>query len=235
MTTLIDGRSLVKVYGAQAGARVRALDDVTVGIREGEFVGIAGPSGSGKSTLLNVLGCLDRPSSGQYWLAGREVAALPDQELSRVRAGELGFVFQSFNLLPRLDVLENIAVPLTYQGVAPRERKRRARELAERLGLGERLHHRPAELSGGQAQRVGIARALVAGPRVVFADEPTGNLDSKTAEDILRLLVELHHGGLTIVMVSHDDHIVRKADRVLHMIDGKIASDRIAGDSGTGT
>jgi len=224
MAVLIDARSLVKVYGAVAGARVRALDDVSVTVQEGEFVGIAGPSGSGKATLLHILGCLDRPTSGSYVLAGHDVATLPDRPLSRVRASTVGFIFQSFNLLPRLSVVENIALPLAYQGIGSRERKRRATQLAERLGLGDRLSHRPTQLSGGQAQRVAIARALAPSPRAVFADEPTGNLDSKTAAEILALLLELHEGGLTIVLVSHDEHVAQATERVLHMIDGRLAA-----------
>ncbi len=229
MAELIDARSLSKVYGARGGASVHALDDVSLTVQEGEFVGIAGPSGSGKSTLLHILGCLDHPSDGSYWLAGREVATLGDRELSRIRASIVGFVFQSFNLLHRLSVVENIALPLAYQGVHRRERQRRARELAERVGLGHRLSHRPGELSGGEAQRTGIARALVVSPRVVFADEPTGNLDSKTAEDVLDLLAELHREGLTIVIVSHEQSIVSRCERVLHIIDGKVASNPTPG------
>jgi putative ABC transport system ATP-binding protein len=225
MANLIEARALTKVYGAQASAGVRALDGVSLTIEDGEFVGIAGPSGSGKSTLLHILGCLDRPTEGSYWLAGQEVATLGDRELSRIRASMVGFVFQSFNLLQRLSVVENIALPLAYRGVERRERQRRAKDLAERVGLGHRLSHRPAELSGGEAQRVGIARALVASPQVVFADEPTGNLDSKTAQEVLELVVGLHEEGLTVVMVSHDPRIVGRCGRVMHMIDGKMASD----------
>jgi len=225
MAKLIEARALTKVYGPQASAGVRALDGVSLTIDEGEFVGIAGPSGSGKSTLLHILGCLDHPSEGSYWLSGQEVASLGDRELSRIRASMVGFVFQSFNLLQRLSVVENIALPLAYRGVERRERQRRAKDLAERVGLGHRLSHRPAELSGGEAQRVGVARALVVSPRVVFADEPTGNLDSKTAEEVLELLVGLHEEGMTVVMVSHDHRIVGRCGRVLHIIDGKMASD----------
>jgi putative ABC transport system ATP-binding protein len=225
MANIIEAENLTKVYGPETAAPVRALDEVSLSVREGGFTGIVGPSGSGKSTLLNVLGCLDRPSEGRYWLGGREVDKLGDRALSRVRASMLGFVFQSFNLLPRLSVVENVALPLTYQRMPRRERAERARELARRVGLGDRLSHRPAELSGGQAQRVGIARALVVEPRVIFADEPTGNLDSKTAQEILALLVGLHRDGLTIIMVTHDEHIAGAADRILHMIDGKIARD----------
>ncbi len=229
MTVLIDAQSLVKVYGAQTGVSVHALAGVDIQVQEGEFVGIAGPSGSGKSTLLNVLGCLDRPTSGRYLLDGLDVAVLSDRELSRIRSSTVGFVFQSFNLLPRLSVLENIGLPLAYAGVARRERRRRAEELADRLGLADRASHRPSELSGGQAQRVGIARALASSPRAVFADEPTGNVDSKTAEGILELLVELHRDGMTIVLVSHDERIVSAADRAVHIIDGQVATDGTPG------
>ncbi len=225
MASIIEAEHLSKVYGPETAAPVRALDDVSLAVSEGGFTSIVGPSGSGKSTLLNVLGCLDRPTDGRYWLGGQEVDRMGDRQLSRVRSTMLGFVFQSFNLLPRLNVLENVALPLTYQGVPRRERDARARNLAQRVGLGDRLSHRPAELSGGQAQRVGIARALVVEPRIIFADEPTGNLDSKTAREILALLVELHRDGLTILMVTHDERIASAADRVLHMADGKIARD----------
>ncbi|MGD2174672.1 MAG: ABC transporter ATP-binding protein [Candidatus Brocadiaceae bacterium] len=228
MAPLIRAERLTKVYGAETVAPVTALDDVSLQIEERSFTGIVGPSGSGKSTLLNLLGCLDKPSSGQYWFDGREVDRLPDDELSRLRASAMGFVFQSFNLLPRLSVVENVALPLTYQGVARGERTSRAEEMADRLGLGDRRHHRPSELSGGQAQRVGIARALVTSPRVVFADEPTGNLDSKTAEEILSVLAGLHSDGLTVVMVTHDEQIVQASDRILHIIDGKLARDTAA-------
>ncbi len=222
---LIRTEGLVKVYGAREGAQVRALDGIDLSVARGEFVGIVGPSGSGKSTLLQILGCLDRQSEGSYSLAGRDVASLSDRELSRLRSREIGFVFQSFNLLPRLNVLENIALPLAYQGVPRAERARRARELAERVGIGERVRHRPAELSGGQAQRVGLARALAASPRIVFADEPTGNLDTKTAEEILRVLIELHGEGLTIALVTHDHNIARHTDRIVHLVDGRVVRD----------
>ncbi len=225
MDKLIETQGLTKVYGAREDSRVRALDGIDLTVARGEFVGIVGPSGSGKSTLLQILGCLDRQSEGSYALAGREVSTLSDRELSRLRSREIGFVFQSFNLLPRLNVLENIALPLTYQGVPPAERARRAGELAERLGIGDRLKHRPSELSGGQAQRVGMARALAAQPRIIFADEPTGNLDTKTAEEILQMLIELHKEGMTIALVTHDHNIARHTDRVVHLVDGRIVRD----------
>ncbi|NLW50707.1 MAG: ABC transporter ATP-binding protein [Candidatus Brocadiaceae bacterium] len=231
MGSLIEVEGLSKVYGVRGGVQVRAVDDVSLKIDEGEFVGIAGPSGSGKSTLLHIMGCLDRPSGGVYRLDGRDVAALEDRELSRVRSSVVGFVFQSFNLLQRLDVVENIALPLAYQGVARAQRRRRAAEMAERVGLGDRLTHRPAELSGGQAQRAGIARALVGEPRVLFADEPTGNLDSHTAHEVLDLLIDLHREGITIAMVSHDHSIVSRCRRVLHIVDGRIHSDTFTAES----
>jgi len=225
MDRLIHTQGLAKVYGAREGARVRALDGIDLSVARGEFLGIVGPSGSGKSTLLQILGCLDRQSEGSYELAGREVSTLNDRELSRLRSREIGFVFQSFNLLPRLNVLENIALPLAYQGVPRTERARRASELAERVGIGDRLRHRPAELSGGQAQRVGLARALAPRPRIIFADEPTGNLDTKTAEEILEMLIALHREGMTIALVTHDHDLVKRVDRVIHLVDGRIVSD----------
>jgi len=225
MPRLIDTRSLYKVYGVDTSAPVHALDGVSITVDEGEFVGVAGPSGSGKSTLLHILGCLDKPTRGTYSLAGRDVTALSDMELSRIRRSTVGFVFQSFNLLGRLSVLENIALPLAYQGVARRRRLDRARRIGERVGLSDRLSHRPSQLSGGEAQRVGLARALVGSPRVVFADEPTGSLDTKTAEEILGLLFELHKEGLTVVLVSHDERIVARTDRIIHIIDGKVVND----------
>ena len=231
MPSLIDARGLSKVYGSRGGVQVRAVDNVSLAVEDGEFVGIAGPSGSGKSTLLHILGCLDRPTEGSYWLAGRDVAALGDRELSRVRASTVGFVFQSFNLLQRLDVVENIALPLAYQGVPRHQRRRRAAEMAKRVGLGHRLAHRPSELSGGEAQRTGIARALVVEPKVLFADEPTGNLDSHTAHEVLDLLVGLHGEGITIALVSHDHSIVTHCERVLHIVDGRIDSDILSDES----
>jgi putative ABC transport system ATP-binding protein len=185
-------------------------------------VAIMGPSGSGKSTLLNVLGCLDRPTGGTYRLGGRDVSSLPDDELSAVRSRRLGFVFQNYNLIAQLDVLENIEVPLFYAGVRESEARERSLALAERMGLKDRIDHRPSELSGGQQQRVAIARSLANDPVVLLADEPTGNLDSRTGEEILGLLDDLHAQGRTLIVVTHDEHVASRADRVIRMRDGRV-------------
>ncbi len=204
---------------------VHALRGVTLEIREGEFVAIMGPSGSGKSTLLNVLGCLDRPTTGSYFLGEDDVAQMPDAVLSRTRNRRLGFIFQSFNLIQTLTVLENIEVPLFYAGAPARESRARSKMLAEKVGLGERMGHRPMQLSGGQQQRVAIARALAGDPYVVLADEPTGNLDSRTGAEIMGFLEELNGQGRTIVMVTHEDEIAAHAKRVVLVRDGRIVSD----------
>jgi len=201
---------------------VHALDGVNLTILEGEYVAIMGPSGSGKSTLLNVLGCLDRPTGGTYRLGGRDVSSLPDDELSAVRSRRLGFVFQNYNLIAQLDVLENIEVPLFYAGVRESEARERSLALAERMGLKDRIDHRPSELSGGQQQRVAIARSLANDPVVLLADEPTGNLDSRTGEEILGLLDDLHAQGRTLIVVTHDEHVASRADRVIRMRDGRV-------------
>ncbi|MCE9593381.1 MAG: ABC transporter ATP-binding protein [Planctomycetes bacterium] len=203
-------------------ANVRALDDFSFAFRRGEFWAVMGSSGSGKSTLLNVLGCLDRPSSGQYRVRGTPTSDLDDDELSDLRSRELGFVFQSYNLIPQLDVLENILVPLFYQDDPPADGEARARRLAERVGLADRLHHRPTELSGGQQQRVAIARALVNDPALILADEATGNLDTQTSLEILKLFDELHAEGKTIVLVTHEPDIAARAERVLRLRDGRL-------------
>lgn len=202
-----------------------ALAGINVSIPAGEYAAIMGPSGCGKSTLLNILGCLDRPSSGSYFLGGEDVSTFDDDQLSEKRGAQLGFVFQSYNLIQQLTVVENIEVPLYYQGVPEEESRARAIALAQRVGLGHRLGHKPYELSGGQQQRVGIARALVNDPLVILADEPTGNLDSSSGRDILQLLDELHAQGKTIIMVTHDPDIGRRATRVVRLRDGKIESD----------
>ncbi len=201
---------------------VKALDGVDLTIRQGEYWAIMGPSGSGKSTLLNLLGCLDRPSAGEYWLGGKNVAQLSDDELSETRGKDLGFVFQSFHLIPQLTILENVEVPLFYQGVPIQESRERARALLEKVGLGDRLDHRSTELSGGQQQRVAVARALVNDPLVLLADEPTGNLDSKTSEEILALFEELHQQGRTLILVTHDPSIADHATSVLRVKDGLV-------------
>jgi len=204
---------------------VRALDGVTLSIDGGEFVAIMGPSGSGKSTLMNVLGCLDRPTDGRYFLAGREVSRLSKAELADVRNRVLGFVFQSFNLLPRTSALENVELPLMYQGLRGRERRRRAVEALESVGLGDRIEHNPNQLSGGQQQRVAIARALVTKPRLVLADEPTGNLDSRTSLDVMAILQELGGQGITVVLVTHEPDVAQFATRVVVVKDGRVRTD----------
>ena len=204
---------------------IRALQGVDVTICRGEYVAIMGPSGSGKSTLMNIIGCLDRPDSGEYWLNRTPVAALHDAELAALRNREIGFVFQTFNLLARADALHNVELPMIYAGISRRERSDRARLALEQVGLGDRLRHRPSELSGGQRQRVAVARALVTRPSLLLADEPTGNLDSATAADILALFDDLHAKGNTIVLVTHDASIAEHAHRAIRLRDGKIASD----------
>ena len=204
--------------------QVAALVDATFAVERGEFVAILGPSGSGKSTLLNIIGCLDRPTAGQYLLTGTSVAELDDDDLARLRSRTIGFVFQSYNLLPRTSALENVATPLLYQGVGRRERHERAVAALERLGLGDRLTHEPSELSGGQQQRVALARALVTDPAVILADEPTGNLDSASGAEVIALLRELHRAGRTLVLVTHDPDVADHADRLVHVRDGRVAA-----------
>ncbi|MFP4352841.1 MAG: ABC transporter ATP-binding protein [Puniceicoccaceae bacterium] len=221
---IIGLRNLRKVY-AMGDSRVHALAGVDALFRRGEFWAIMGSSGSGKSTLLNLLGCLDRPTEGSYELEGRDVSRLSDNALSNIRLRRIGFVFQSFNLIAQMTVRENIELPLFYQGWEPDKSRTRAAELAGRVGLGERLAHRPAELSGGQQQRVAVARALANDPAILLADEPTGNLDSSTGRQIMDLLGELHRSGVTIIMVTHEEDIAAHASHRMHMRDGRI--DRI--------
>jgi putative ABC transport system ATP-binding protein len=215
----------VERHYAMSGQTVRALAGVDLAIDAGEFAAITGPSGSGKSSLLNVLGCLDRPNAGRYLLADQDVALLDDDEASTIRNRKIGFVFQSFHLLPRLTVLENVLLPRRFLREAIDGLEERARMLLTRVGLGERLDHRPNELSGGQMQRAAIARALILQPALLLADEPTGNLDSKSAADVLTLLEELHRGGQTIVLVTHDNDVAARASRRIHLRDGKVCSD----------
>ena len=219
---VISIRGLQKVYHLGGEADVYALAGVDLDVMPGEHVAIMGSSGSGKSTLLNLLGCLDRPTGGSYHLGGEDVSLLDDDALSHVRGQRLGFIFQSYNLIPQLTVLENIEVPLFYQGRDNSAAVARCKELALLVGLDGRLNHRPKQLSGGQQQRVAIARALVNDPLLILADEPTGNLDSSTEEDVLALIDELNDQGRTIVMVTHDEHVAARADRIIHMKDGKI-------------
>lgn len=201
---------------------LKVLRNIALTINEGEYVAIMGPSGSGKSTLLNMIGCLDRPSSGDYWLGGLNVSLLEDDELSLIRGARIGFIFQSFNLINQLNVLENIEVPMYYQGCSEYESAERAKDLATMVGLGERFEHRPSELSGGQQQRVAIARALANDPLIILADEPTGNLDSESGSDILKILTDLHKQGKTLIVVTHDDNIAASAERIVEIFDGKI-------------
>jgi putative ABC transport system ATP-binding protein len=203
---------------------INALADVSIAVAEGEFLAIVGPSGSGKSTMMNILGCLDRPTSGEYVLAGTPVAQLDDDALARVRSRTIGFVFQSYNLLPRTSALDNVMTPLLYQNISRRDRTGRARTALERLGLGDRLDHEPSELSGGQQQRVAIARALVTNPALLLADEPTGNLDSASGHDVMGLLRELNASGRTIVLITHDPDVAAEASRQVHLLDGRIAA-----------
>ena len=221
---VIRTESLAKVY--EMGAeQVHALRGIDLEIRKGEYVAIMGPSGSGKSTLMNLIGCLDSPSSGRYWLAGRLVSELDDDELAHIRNKEIGFVFQTFNLLPRATALHNVELPLIYNGTPSEERIEKAKLALQRVDLTPRMNHKPNELSGGQRQRVAIARALVNDPSIVLADEPTGNLDSKTGEEIMNLFANLHSQGNTIILVTHEMDIAQHAHRVIYIRDGQIASD----------
>ena len=204
---------------------VRALDGVSLSIRRNEYVAIMGPSGSGKSTLMNILGCLDTPESGRYTLCGEDVGHLGDDALAAVRNGRIGFVFQSFALMPRMNALENVALPLLYAGVPRQQRLQRAREALEQVGLGDRMDHDPSELSGGQRQRVALARALVTNPSIILADEPTGNLDSATSEEIMSLFDKVNAAGNTVILVTHSEQIASHARRVICIRDGKIESD----------
>lgn len=201
---------------------LKVLRDVELTINNGDYVAIMGPSGSGKSTLLNMIGCLDRPTSGDYWLGGQNVSLLDDDQLSLIRGARIGFIFQSFNLINQLNVVENIEVPMYYQGYSENESAERAMELATMVGLADRLDHRPSELSGGQQQRVAIARALANDPLIILADEPTGNLDSESGAEILKILVDLHSQGKTLIVVTHDEGISENAGRVVEIFDGRI-------------
>ncbi len=201
---------------------VKALRGISLNIRRNEFVALMGPSGSGKSTLMNILGCLDTPTSGQYYLNGKDVSRLNDAALAEIRNKEIGFIFQTFNLLPKQSALENVMLPLIYAGVPKPERMRKAKEMLARVGLSDRMEHRPNELSGGQRQRVAFARALINSPAIILADEPTGNLDSETSKEIMQLLVDIHRAGNTIVLVTHEHDIAAYAQRTIRLMDGRL-------------
>lgn len=224
MAVVLTIRDLTKVYRL-GKVEVPALRGVTFSISKGEYVAIMGPSGSGKSTLMHILGCLLTPTSGEYQLEGVDVTALSEDERARLRRERIGFVFQRFNLLPRLDLLENVALPLLYAGVSARDRRKRAQALLERVGLGHRIHHTPTEISGGEAQRVAIARALINNPALILADEPTGNLDTQTGNQILNLFDALHGEGRTVVVVTHEREVAHRAQRILHIRDGRMVQD----------
>ncbi len=222
---VIDLKSITKRYDMGGVEEVHALRGVSLSIARNEYVAIMGPSGSGKSTLMNVIGCLDTPTSGLYEFNGVNVSEMNDNELAKVRNKEIGFVFQTFNLLPRSDALHNVELPLVYAGMSSADRRRRAAEVLTDVGLGDRVHHKPNELSGGQRQRVAVARALVTSPSIILADEPTGNLDSRTGEEIMGLFEELHAKGNTIIVVTHEMDIAEHAHRVIRLRDGKIEQD----------
>ncbi|QOI98853.1 MAG: ABC transporter ATP-binding protein [Flammeovirgaceae bacterium] len=222
---MIETHNISKVY-KMGNNEVRALQSISISINKGEYVAFMGPSGSGKSTLMNIVGCLDSPTSGTYILNNHVVSEMTENELAEVRNKEIGFVFQTFNLLPRATALENVALPLIYAGYSRSEREDKAMETLESVGLGDRWHHKPNELSGGQRQRVAIARALVNNPSIILADEPTGNLDTKTSYDIMNLFQELHDKGNTIIMVTHEDDIAHYAHRIVRLRDGLVEWDR---------
>jgi putative ABC transport system ATP-binding protein len=206
---------------------ITVLTDISLNVQRGEFIAVMGPSGSGKSTLMNILGCLDRPTSGVYYFETREISTLTNDELALVRNTKIGFVFQTFNLLPRFSALKNVEVPLIYGGVPARQRRERAAPLLEKVGLGPRMQHKPTELSGGQQQRVAIARALVNNPPLLLADEPTGNLDSSSGEEILKILTELNRQGVTIIIVTHDSDVAAQCKRIINLKDGRILNDQV--------
>jgi putative ABC transport system ATP-binding protein len=224
---VIELKNIVKTYDMGGVEEVHALQSVNVSIAKNEYVAIMGPSGSGKSTLMNIIGCLDTPTSGLYQFNGVNVSEMDDNDLAKVRNKEIGFVFQTFNLLPRSDALHNVELPLIYGGIGAADRKRRAMETLQHVGLGDRVHHKPNELSGGQRQRVAVARALVTRPSIILADEPTGNLDSKTGEEIMALFQELHDQGNTIILVTHEADIAEHAHRVVRLRDGKVETDEL--------
>lgn len=224
METLIEVKNLMKIYNPGEN-EVRALNDVSLQISRGEFVAVIGQSGSGKSTFMNMLGCLDVPTSGSYYLNGKDVAGLSDDELSEIRNKEIGFIFQGFNLIPNLTALENVELPLIYRNVPAAERHELSVASLKKVGLENRMDHKPSEMSGGQQQRVAIARALAAAPPVILADEPTGNLDSASSKEIIQILKSLHEEGRTVILITHDNKIAASAKRVIRIMDGKIVSD----------
>ncbi|MBU5675904.1 ABC transporter ATP-binding protein [Alkaliphilus sp. MSJ-5] len=225
MSSIIKIENLSKIYDTGA-VQVHALRDVSLSIEEGDFVAIMGQSGSGKSTLMNVLGCLDRPTSGVYELDGINISKMESRELSSIRNKKIGFVFQSFNLIPRTSSLKNVELPMVYAKMGKKERRERAIELLEKVGLGERLHHMPNEISGGQKQRIAIARALANKPSIILADEPTGNLDTSSSEEIMDLFTELNNEGVTVIVVTHEDNIAEYTKRIIRFRDGQIIEDR---------
>ena len=224
--SMIEIDSVKKIYDLGA-EKVHALDGVDLSIDQGEYIAIMGPSGSGKSTLMNIIGCLDTPTSGVYRFEEELVSDMDDDQLAEIRNKKIGFVFQTFNLLPRVSSLHNVELPLIYGGIGTRERRRRAEEVLEKVGLKDRMNHKPNELSGGQKQRVAVARALSNKPSIILADEPTGNLDSKTGEEIMRLFNELHESGNTLIIVTHEEYIAENARRIIRLHDGLISSDEI--------
>ena len=226
---LIEVKNVYKIYNPGEN-EVRALDGISVTIDHGEFVAIVGHSGSGKSTFMNMLGCLDTPTSGDYYLDGVNVAGMTDDELSDIRNKQIGFIFQGFNLIPSLTAQENVELPLVYRGMPAEQRRQLAEEALTRVGMGHRMSHRPSELSGGQQQRVAIARAIAARPPIIMADEPTGNLDTRSGEDVMKILHELNEEGRTIVLITHDNDIARQATRAIRIIDGKVVSDTLASE-----
>ncbi len=227
---VIDLQSIHKNYD-MGSETIHALNGVDCRMEVNEYVAIMGPSGSGKSTLMNIIGCLDRPSTGEYWLAGENVSKLNDKALARVRNRMIGFVFQTFNLLSKSNALQNVETPLLYSGIGRRERRNRALEALERVGLGDRTFHKPSELSGGQRQRVAVARALVNDPAILLADEPTGNLDTRTGKDIMALFEELYSAGQTIILVTHEPEIAVRAKRHIHLRDGEVTEDYLVENS----
>ena len=226
---LIEVKNVYKIYNPGEN-EVRALDGISVTIDHGEFVAIVGHSGSGKSTFMNMLGCLDTPTSGEYYLDGVNVAGMSDDELSDIRNKQIGFIFQGFNLIPSLSARENVELPLVYRAMPAAQRRQLAEEALNRVGMGHRMDHKPSELSGGHQQRVAIARAIAARPPIIMADEPTGNLDTRSGEDVMKILHELNEEGRTIILITHDNDIARQATRAIRIIDGKVVSDTLASE-----